>query len=436
MGRGQSLYKKAKKIIPGGTQLLSKRPELHLPDLWPSYYQKAKGCEVWDLDGKKYIDMSYMGIGACVLGYADPDVDNAVKKVIDAGVATTLNAPEEVELSELLLKLHPWAKMVRFARGGGEAMAVAVRIARAKTGKDVVLFCGYHGWQDWYLAANLANNKALDGHLLPGLEPKGVPRALAGTSIPFEYNDLKTFLKLFNKHKSKLAAVVMEPFRNSFPKKGFLETIRKKTKEANIVLVIDEVSSGFRITTGGAHLKLGIKPDIAVFAKSLGNGFPIAAIIGKRNVMQAAQTSFISSTNWTERTGFVAALAMIKKFKNKNVAKHMCLMADKVKKGWSSVAKKNRLEIEVSGVSPFGHFDFKHKDLLVLKTLFTQLMLAKGFLASNVYYGNYAHKEIHLEKYFKACDNAFKFIKKAIEEGNPKKYLKGSISQTGFKRLA
>ncbi len=435
MGRGQALYKKAKKIIPGGTQLLSKRPELHLPENWPSYYKKAKGCEVWDLDGKKYIDMSYMGIGACVLGYADPDVNRAVKKAVNQGNATTLNCPEEIELAELLLKLHPWAQMARFARGGGETMAIAVRIARAKTGKDKVLFCGYHGWQDWYLAANLAYNKALDGHLLPGLEPKGVPRGLKGTAIPFKYNDTKTFLKLLKRYKKELAAVVMEPIRNHYPKKSFLETIQREAKKAGIVLIIDEVSAGFRLANGGAHLKLGLEPDIAVFSKALGNGFPIAAIIGKREVMQAAQSSFISSTMWTERVGFVSALAMIKKFIQKGVAKHICQMANDVQKGWLRLANKHKLIIEVSGIPPFGHFDFKYKEPLVLKTLFSQFMLDKGFLASNVYYGSFAHKEEHLKKYLQACDEAFALIKKAVDSDNPKKYLKGPVSQTGFKRL-
>ena len=435
IGAGQKLYQNAKKIIPGGTQLLSKRPEMFLPKFWPAYYQKAAGCEVWDLDGKKYIDMSYMGIGACVLGYTDPDVNQAVKEAIDKGVATTLNCPEEVKLAEILLQLHPWAQQIRFAKTGGEAMAIAVRIARAYTSRDKVLFCGYHGWHDWYLSANLADSEALDGHLLPGLEPKGVPRGLKGTTMPFEYNDLQTFLKLFKEHEKELAAVIMEPVRNHLPHRGFLEAIRERTEKSGIVLIMDEISSGFRMITGGAHLKFGIKPDIAVFAKALGNGFPIAAIIGKREVMQAAQTSFISSTMWTEKVGFVSALAMIKKFRQKNVADYICKMAIKVQKGWKNTAKKTSLEIEVSGVPPYGHFEFKYNEPLVLKTLFTQEMLKRGFLASNVYYGSYAHKDIHLQKYLKACGEVFAFIKKAVEGGHPKKYLKGPVAQTGFQRL-
>ncbi|MEK7124268.1 MAG: aminotransferase class III-fold pyridoxal phosphate-dependent enzyme, partial [Patescibacteria group bacterium] len=193
--KGVALWNRAKKIIPGGTQLLSKRAELYLPEQWPSYFSKAKGCEVWDLDGSKYIDMYSMGIGSCILGYADSDVNKAVKKVIDQGSMSTLNSPEEVELAELLLKLHPWAKKVRYARGGGEAMAMAVRIARAFAKKDKIAFCGYHGWHDWYLSSNLSDDKNLDGHLMPGLEPRGVPRTLLGTAMPFRYNKIEELEK-------------------------------------------------------------------------------------------------------------------------------------------------------------------------------------------------------------------------------------------------
>ena len=162
-GTGQALYRKARTLIPGGTQLLSKRPERFLPDLWPAYYSKAQGAMVWDLDGREYLDMSILGAGACVLGYADPEVNQAVIEAVQQGSASTLNCPEEVELAALLCELHPWAQMARFARGGGEAMAMAVRIARAFTGREQVAFCGYHGWSDWYLAANLSDTQALDG---------------------------------------------------------------------------------------------------------------------------------------------------------------------------------------------------------------------------------------------------------------------------------
>lgn len=279
MGRGQELYLKARALIPGGTQLLSKRPEMFLPEQWPTYYARAKGAETWDLDGRRYIDVSHFGVGACVLGFADADVDRAVMEAIAAGTMSTLNCPEEVELAELLLELHPWAEMVRYARCGGEIMAVSIRIARAATGREKVAFCGYHGWQDWYLAANLSEEHALDGHLLQGLEPAGVPRGLTGTMLPFHYNDLDEFRALVAKHGDDLAAVVMEPARSKGPAPGFLEEIRATTRTLGAVLLFDEVTSGFRLNTGGIHLTMGVVPDLAAFAKALGNGYAMAAVI-------------------------------------------------------------------------------------------------------------------------------------------------------------
>ena len=435
MGLSQDLYKKAKKLIPGGTQLLSKRPEIFLPDLWPAYYEKAKGCRVWDLDGNKYTDMSYMGIGASILGYADKDVDSAVKTAVDKGSMCTLNCPEEVELAELLCKLHPWAEMVRYARTGGEAMAIAVRIARAKTGKDLVLFCGYHGWHDWYLSANLADDKALDGHLLPGLKPKGVPRVLKNSAIPFSYNNIKGFLSLVDKYKNKIGTVVMEPLRNYYPEKGFLETIREMTEKLKIVLIFDEITSGWRLNLGGAHLKLGVNPDIAVFGKGISNGYPMAAIIGKSEVMEVAQETFISSTYWTERIGPVAALATIRKLKERDVPSHLINIGKKIQNGWRESAEKNRLKISVSGIYPLGHFSFNYEDPLILKTLFTQLMLERGFLATDSFYASYAHREKNVEKYLEVVDEVFEFIARAIKENKVKKYLKGPICHSGFRRL-
>ena len=435
MGLSQDLYKKAKKLIPGGTQLLSKRPEMFLPDFWTAYYEKAKGCRVWDLDGNKYTDMSYMGIGASILGYADKDVDSAVKTAVNKGSMCTLNCPEEVELAELLCKLHPWAEMVRYARTGGEAMAIAVRIARAKTGKDLILFCGYHGWHDWYLSANLADNKALDGHLLPGLKPKGVPRVLKNSAIPFNYNDIKGFLNLVDKYKNKIGTVVMEPVRNYYPEKGFLETIREMTEKLKIVLIFDEITSGWRLNVGGAHLKLGVNPDIAVFGKGISNGYPMAAIIGKSEVMEVAQETFISSTYWTERIGPVAALATIRKLKERDVPSHLINIGKKIQNGWRESAEKNRLKISVSGIYPLGHFSFNYEDPLILKTLFTQLMLERGFLATDSFYASYAHREKNVEKYLEVVDEVFEFIARAIKENKVKKYLKGPICHSGFRRL-
>lgn len=435
MGTGQQLYRKAKKRIPGGTQLLSKRPEMFLPEQWPSYYSKAKGVEVWDLDGNKYIDMSTNGIGACILGAADPDVDAAVKRAIESGTMSTLNAPEEVELADLLCDLHPWAGMVRYARGGGEAMAVAVRIARAHTRRDKVAFCGYHGWHDWYLSANLSQEQALDGHLLPGLEPLGVPRGLIATALPFRYNHLEDLNAIVAQHESELAAIVMEPIRDQAPPPGFLEGVRKTASAIGAVLIIDEVSAGFRLITGGAHLRFNLEPDMAVFAKAISNGYPMAAIIGRSAVMEAAQNTFISSTYWTERIGPVAALATIRKHQSHDVSSHLNRMGEMVQTGWRQAAEATGLPIEIGGIYPLSHFAIQSDQSQAAHTLFTQIMLEKGFLASRGFYPTYAHREEHLESYLAAVREAFSMIAAALKSNHLMAKLKGPIAHTGFKRL-
>lgn len=435
MGKSQELYKKAKLLIPGGTQLLSKRPEMFLPDLWPSYYSKAKGCEVWDLDNNRYKDFSYMGIGANILGYADDDVNNAVKKAVDNSSMCTLNAPEEVELAEKLCEIHPWSDMVRYAKSGGECATIAIRIARAKTKKDIVLFCGYHGWHDWYLASNLGDENNLEGHLLPGLSPLGVPKGLVGTSFPFAYNDKKAFDELIEKHEGKIATVIMEPIRNVYPDEGFLEHIRAVTKQKKIILIFDEISAGFRLCLGGSHLKLGVEPDMALFGKALSNGYPMAAIIGKRSVMEAAQETFISSTYWTDRIGLVAALETIKKHKENKVEKVLDKNGLMIQNGWRELAKKNNLNISISGIKPLSYFSFDYENDKEVKTFFIQEMLKNGFLSTTGYYASLAHKEQDIIEYLESVDKVFKLINDALKNGNIKKLLETEVCHGGFKRL-
>ena len=432
---GADLWRKAKKIIPGGSQLLSKRCEQFLPDYWPAYYRKAKGVDVWDLDNNHYIDMSIMGIGACPLGYADPDVDEAVKTRIDNGSMCTLNSPEEVELAEKLIHLHPWADQVRYARCGGEGMAVAVRIARAYTKKDIVAFCGYHGWHDWYLAANLADDRNLDGHLLPGLAPAGVPRGLKGTSIPFQYNHTDELETIAEEQGGKLAAIVMEPIRDHEPSAGFLQSVQKVAKDSKAVLIVDEVSSGFRLTTGGAHLLYKLKPDIAVFAKAMSNGYPMAAIIGKEEVMQSAQDTFISSTYWTEGIGPTAALATIEKYERCNVPGHLIKTGSAVQEGWRTIAEDTGIDIEIGGIPPLSHFSINGENGLLVQTLYTQLMLERGFLAGKSFYACYAHKNEHIKSYLDATEDVFEHIASGLDNGTLAKMIKGPIAKPGFHRL-
>lgn len=432
---GQTLYRRARKVMPGGTQLLSKRPEMFLPGQWPTYYKSAKGAEIVDLDGKTYLDMSYCGIGATVLGYADPDVNAAVKTAIDMGSMSTLNCAEDVELAELLIELHPWADMVRFGRAGGEAMAIAVRIARAATGRDMVAFCGYHGWHDWYLSANLGESTALDGHLLPGLDTKGVPRGLAGLMHPFHFNKLDEIEAIVAEHGDRLAAIVMEPVRSSEPAPEFIKGIRALADKSGAALIFDEVTSGFRINSGGAHLAYGVDPDIAVFAKAIANGFPMAAIIGRQAVMDAAQETFVSSTAWTERIGPVAALATLRKHREQNVARHLMRIGARVQKGWLEAAAATDLPVRVSGIAPLGHFAFDVKEPQEVRTLFTQMMLDRGIFATGSFYAMWAHTDAHVDRYLEAVNQVFRDLRIAIDKDAVRQLLRGPVAHSGFKRL-
>jgi glutamate-1-semialdehyde 2,1-aminomutase len=434
-GTGQRLYERAKAILPGGAQLLGKRAEMYLPELWPSYYSRASGCEVWDLDGHKYADFTMVGIGTSVLGYADADVERAVTSAIQASPMCTLNAPEEVALAELLLDLHPWADMVGYARTGGEIMAKTVRLARAATGRDEVAFSGYHGWHDWYLSVNLAGD-GLDGHLLPGLAPAGVPRGLAGTMHPFQYGDLPALERIVESRGSKIAAIVLEPVRQSGPPSGFLEAVRDIATRAGAVLVFDEITSGFRVLTGGTHLALGVTPDVVTFGKTMSNGFAMTAVVGVRGVMEAAHRSFISSAFFTERVGPAAALAAVTKHRRIEAGPKLVAIGRRVQEGWRQAAERARLPVVVSGIPSLASFSFVDPDGPALTTLFIQEMLARGFLASDRFYSTVRHDDAVVSSYLSAVDDVFLRIADARAHDAVRKRLAGPVKHTGFARLA
>ena len=356
MSEGQKLWRRARRVIPGGNMLLSKRPEMFLPDQWPAYFSRAQGCRVWDLDGRELIDMSIMGIGTNLLGYGHPEVDADVAATVASGNMCTLNCPEEVLLAERLVALHPWSDMARFARSGGEANAIAIRIARAATGRDTVAICGYHGWHDWYLATNLQNDSGLEEHLLPGLEPNGVPRGLSGTVQPFSFNRLDQLESLAARFD--LAAVKMEVQRSCPPQPGFLEGVRDLCTRRGIVLIFDECTSGFRETLGGLHLKFGIEPDMAMFGKALGNGYAITAVIGIRSVMEAAQSTFISSTFWTERIGPTAALRTLDVMEREHSWEVVTDIGEKVMRHWQRLANLHNVPIDIYGLPALAGFSF------------------------------------------------------------------------------
>ena len=433
MGKGQELYKKAKRIIPGGTMLLSKRPEMFLPEQWPAYFSRAKGCMVWDLDGNEYTDVSIMGIGTNILGYGNDKVDNAVQRTIQSGNMSTFNCPEEVQLAERLIELHPWADMARLARTGGEANAIAIRIARAASGKDKVAFCGYHGWHDWYLSANLGDRQHLAGHLLPGLDPTGVPEQLKGSVIPFSYNDYEELLKIVQ--SDDIGVIKMEVSRNMGPKDGYLQKVRKLSSERNIVLIFDECTSGFRQTFGGLHKHYGVNPDMALFGKALGNGYAITAVIGKREVMEAAQKTFISSTFWTERIGPTAALATLDVMEKEKSWVTITNTGLSIKERWQELADTHGLKISQWGLPALAGFSFESEKNLAYKTYITQEMLANGYLAGNSIYVSTMHTQSVLNGYFEKLDLLFRDISEFENGRDVMVELKGPICHGGFKRL-
>ncbi len=427
----EKLWKKAKRNILGGNLLLSKRPEMFLPDYWPTYFKKADGVNVWDLRNNKYIDMIF-AVGQNTLGYANKSIDNEVKKFIAKGNMSTLNCPEEVFLSEKLLKLHKWAQMVKYARSGGEANAITIRIARAAAKNDIVAICGYHGWHDWYLSINLRSKDGLNDHLLKGLDPIGVPTEIKNKVYTFSKNNFNEIKKLHKKYN--MGIIKLEIARNELPNKEFLKKLREFCNKKKIVLIFDECTSGFRRNLGGIHLTTGVSPDLAMFGKAMGNGYAITAIIGKRKVMKAAEKSFISSTFWTERVGFVAANKTLELMERTKSYEKVIANGKYINQKWKDLANKYQIDIDISGIESITSFSFKKNNLLY-KTYITQEMLKKGFLASNLIYLSTKHTKAIIDKYIISLDKVFKKIKEHMISKKKIKLLQGPISHTTFKRL-
>ena len=431
--KGQKLWKKAKKIIPGGNMLFSKRSELLLPEKWISYYSKTKGAYIWDLDDKKYLDMLFF-VGTCTLGYNNNKINQHVKNIVDKGVMSSLNCPEEVELAEKLIELHPWAGMVRFCRSGGEANSVAIRIARAASGNDKVAICGYHGWHDWYLSANLKKNK-LNNHIIPGLPIKGVPKSLKNTVFPFEYNNFSQLEKIVKQHK--IGTIKMEVARSTQPKNDFLNKVRNLANKYKIILIFDECTSGFRQAYGGMHKLYNVTPDIAMFGKALGNGYAITAVIGKKEIMNSAQYSFISSTFWTERIGPAAALKTLEVMKEIKSWEILPKIGEEISLSWKKIFEDLGLNCNVFGTPAMPCFSFEGKNSQKFKTIFTDLMLKRNILASNVVFTSIVHQNRKILNNY--LDNFYDVMKIISKIDNKKikieQYLKTPVCHSLFSRL-
>jgi len=434
MGQGQKLWKRAKHLIPGGNMLLSKRAEMFLPDQWPAYFDRTQGCTIWDLDGNELLDMGLMGVGTNTLGYSHPEVDDVVRATVTKGNLSTLNSPEEVALAERLVDINPWADMVRFARTGGEVNAIAIRIARASSGRDGVAVCGYHGWHDWYLSANLGSSENLAGHLMSGLSPNGVPKSLNTSTFPFMYNDLEALENLIA--TQDIGVIKMEVFRNVEPHDNFLTKVRDLATKHGIVLVFDECSSGFRETLGGLHQKYDVEPDMAVYGKTLGNGYAVTAVVGRRSVMEAAQSTFISSTFWTERIGSAAAVKTLEVMEREKSWDQITKTGRTFNKMLQEIATSNGLEIGINGLPALMSYGIVGDDAAECKTFITQELLKQGILASTGFYPSTAHTQAHLDRMIATLDPIFKTI---VDTRDSTKMvgdlLDGPVCHTGFKRL-
>ena len=425
--------KKAKKNIMGENMLLSKNHNMILPNQWPTYFSRTNGINVWDLNNKKYVDMGLMGVGTNILGYSNKQVDNSVINTIKKGNLCTLNCPEEVDLSQKLLELHPWFDKVKFARTGGEANAISIRIARSSAKLQNIAICGYHGWHDWYLSANLRNKKNLDKHLLKGLSPLGVPKNLKNTTYTFNYGDFKSLIKLVK--LKKIGIIKMEVCRSTKPNISFLRKIRKLCTKKNIILIFDECTTGFRECLGGIHKKIKIYPDLLILGKTLGNGYAITAVLGKKKLMENSSKSFISSTFWTERIGPTAALKTLEVMEKIKPWKKVNFIGEKMMEIWKSVAKKNKIKIKVFGIPTLAKFIFLEKNN-EYKTFLTQEFLKKNILATTSFYPSYAHNLNDLLKYKIILDKIFKKIKYFQKNNTPSfNFLNDEISGNPFSRL-
>mgnify|MGYP000883659842 FL=1 len=425
------LWFKANKIIPGGNTLISKRPQLWLPKKWPTHFLKAKDINVFDEKNNKYTDCVF-AVGTNVLGYCNKNIDNYVKKAIDKGVMSSLNCKEEILFAEEILKANKWAGMVKFARGGGEANSIAVRIARCNTKNTNIAFCGYHGWHDWYVSSNLTSKKSLDGHLIEGINVKGTPNSFVNTSFPFKYNDLDGLKKLIS--NKKIGVIIMEVKRYIEPKNDFLKKVRDLCDKKNIILIFDECTTGFRENYGGLHQNYKVYPDIAMYGKAIGNGYAINAIVGKKELMLNSKDSFISSTFWGERVGFAAGIATLREMKKTNSWKIIKSQGQEIINKWKRIAHQNKVKIRILGIPSIPTMVFETNNL-VYKTLIAQEFLKHKILASNIFYVSTKHTTRKLSNYFDKLNDIFSIINKVEKGDDIKKYLKSEIVESHFSRL-
>jgi glutamate-1-semialdehyde 2,1-aminomutase len=436
VARSLEIYQKARQLIPGTTQLISRRPTRAALGFSPIYATSASGCRITDVDGNEYVDWS-SAVGPVVLGYAHPVVDEAVKAQIDRGSITSIVDESSVELAELLVRLVPSAEMVRYAKGGGEACTIAVRIARGVTGRDKVLICGYHGWHDWYLAANLGG-ESLGEHLFNGIDPVGVPRGLKGTALPFPYGDLEALEALLQQNGGEVAAIIMEPMRTEMPPEGYLQGVRELADRHGVVLIFDEVSCGWRIHLGGAQAVAGVTPDLTCFAKAMSNGYPMGAVVGRREIMAPAERMFISSAYWDDNIGIAASLATIRELERIDAPALFERLGADFRARIDRAAHATGCPARCVGVSahPRIAFDVPTAQAKKVATLFVQENARRGVILSGGFFFNAAHADADaLDRTEVAVRAAFEVIAEGLQNDSLDSLLECDLVEESFRRF-
>ena len=430
------LYRRAGELIPGRTQLISRRADQFANGVSPVYAQRAKGSRFIDVDENEYIDW-VNAVGAIILGHADEVVDDAVREQIDRGSLYTLNSPLEIELAEELCATIPSAEMVRYTKGGGEACAVAARIARGTSGRDKILFCGYHGWHDWYQAANFGVDPESGEYPFAGIEPIGIPQALAGTVIPFTYGDLTMLASLLDEQQGQVAAIMMEPARSELPPTGYLEGVQALAHKHEVILIFDEVSCGWRQSIGGIQEVVGVTPDMTVLAKAMSNGYPMGAVVGSRAVMEPAARMFISSSYWSDNIGLVASLTTIRELKRRNAQERFQEIGNQLKAALDAALSDANLAGSCRGLyaNPYLSFDLPiDVEPRKVSTLFVQEMAKRGVHCQTSFKATLAHTDEDVAQTAAAAVEAFGVIKRGLDSDNLDSLLEVDFKKEPFRR--
>ncbi len=381
--KSEDMLARAERSIPLGAQTFSKSRTQYPVGASPFFVTHAEGCRVWDVDGNEYIDLNN-ALAAITLGYNDPDVTAAVKEQLEKGTIFSLSNELEIEVAEKMIDMIPCAEKVRFGKNGSDATAGAIRIARAFTGRDLILSCGYHGWQDWYIGATTRN--------------KGVPQAVRDLTHLFPYNDLEAAKKLFDLYKDQVAAIIMEPMNVSEPAPGYHEELKALAHKNGALFIFDETVTGFRLANGGAQEYFGVTPDLATFGKGMANGYPISAITGREDIMREMEEIFFSFTYGGELLSLAAANAVMKKLQKEPVLETMAKTGTILKDGVAELIAESGLSetLSVSG-HPAWHFlivkDHPNADSFKIKTYFIQEMMKQGILTLGAHDITYAHTE-------------------------------------------